>query len=346
VFSVDAGSLSVRQHTPDAARRVDNVRMKQRPTASCPRVRVLLVSALLTAGCGSSGSGLTVSRLAPARSSLGAARSLAIIDARYPEARQAAPVATTSNESYSARISRMLVMDLSAGDIFQVVDARKLGVRPAEVGHDAGRTAILLQAAPADAYLGIRLLGCAAPLMSATEQRGSGSGSVSVTVYWYQGECVAEMTALDREGKTIATVQQTGRWESSRQDRAEGGAIQETALNNAIDDAAKRLAAEIKPRRVKEAVPLDAAAPLAAEGLREIDAGQLAAARSLWEGALAANPSSAGLRYNLGAVCEALGDVDAARKSYQDALALAPSDEKVKKGLGRLGAPGAGPNKS
>ena len=79
--------------------------------------------------------------------------------------------------------------------------------------------------------------------MTETELRGQ----TRVTVYFVRGECAPEVTAFDATGKILATVQQTGRWDSPRQDRPDSVAVQSQALGAAIDDAARRLAREIRP---------------------------------------------------------------------------------------------------
>ena len=79
--------------------------------------------------------------------------------------------------------------------------------------------------------------------MSEVERRGRSQ----VTVYFFRGECAPEVTAFDAAGKTLATLQQTGRWDSPRQERPDSAAIQYQALWAAIDDAARRLAREIRP---------------------------------------------------------------------------------------------------
>jgi tetratricopeptide (TPR) repeat protein len=109
-------------------------------------------------------------------------------------------------------------------------------------------------------------------------------------------------------------------------------------LSRAVDEAAERAAGQFTPRRITESISLDEKAPLAKAGIAEIEAGRHDRARKLWEGALDANPASAGLLYNLGAVCEALGDARAARRYYEDALGLAPAKTEYRKALDKLEA--------
>ncbi len=83
--------------------------------------------------------------------------------------------------------------------------------------------------------------------MTERERRGSGATAVDVTVYFFRGECVPEVTAFDGAGKTIATLQRTGRWDSPRQERPDSASMQSQALSSAIEDAARRLARDIRP---------------------------------------------------------------------------------------------------
>jgi hypothetical protein len=93
----------------------------------------------------------------------------------------------------------------------------------------------------------VRLLDCAARAASETERRGSGPDAVTVTVYFFRGECTAELTAWDPAGKILKVIQKNGRWDSPRQERADSGSMQSQALSNAVDDTARRIARELKP---------------------------------------------------------------------------------------------------
>jgi Flp pilus assembly protein TadD len=98
----------------------------------------------------------------------------------------------------------------------------------------------------------------------------------------------------------------------------------EQATRYAAFDAAERL----KPRRVRESIPLDDAAPAFEAGMQLIELDRFADARAVWERALRQQPRSAPLRYNLGAVCEALGDPKAAELHYRTARDLAPEEKR------------------
>ncbi len=104
----------------------------------------------------------------------------------------------------------------------------------------------------------------------------------------------------------------------------------EIAVEQAAHFAAVAAAEEITPRRVRETVTLDEKAPAFDDGFRMIDADQLERARRLWEGALQHNRDSAALRFNLGALCEAIGDVRAAAVYLNQAHELAPHERRYR----------------
>ena len=194
----------------------------------------VLSLALLAAGCASTAT------VVPGRS-------LALLDVQYPESRMTGVVMSPGEEPATARMARALVREIGSVGLYQVTDARNLGIRPASLGKDAAQAAALLKAAPADAYLGVRLLDCASRAMSETERRGSGPSAVEVTVYFFRGECTAELTAFGADGATVATLQKTGRWDSPRQERPDASSMQSQALSNAVDDTARKLAREVRP---------------------------------------------------------------------------------------------------
>jgi len=73
-----------------------------------------------------------------------------------------------------------------------------------------------------------------------------------------------------------------------------------------------------------------------------IDAGKLADGRAIWEAALRRHRESAALNFDLGAVTEAMGDLEAARGYFQAAVKLSPNETRYKSELElvrkRLGA--------
>lgn len=195
----------------------------------------LLVLGVLTTGCAST---VTV---VPGKS-------LALLEVTYPESRMTGVVLATSGETTPmARMGEAIVRELSRDGVYAVADARAQGVHASDLGKDAAKTAALRQAVPADAYVAVKLLDCAARPITETERRGTGASAVEVTVYLFRGECTAELTAFDPDGKTLAVVQKTGRWDSPRQDRPDGSAMQSQAMSNGIDDVARRIARDVRP---------------------------------------------------------------------------------------------------
>jgi tetratricopeptide (TPR) repeat protein len=105
---------------------------------------------------------------------------------------------------------------------------------------------------------------------------------------------------------------------------------QRQATDQAARYAAVAAAEEITPRRVRETIDLEEKAPAFEEGMAMIAAGRLPEARRIWEAAAARRRDAAALHFNLGAVCEALGDVDAARRHYAEARRAAPGERRYR----------------
>lgn len=198
----------------------------------------VLAPALLASGCASTAT------VVPGKT-------LALIDVQYPESRMTGVAMAPGEETPTARMAQALVRQIGEAGRYQVVDARSAGVRPSDLGRDAAKTAALKQAAPADAYLGVRLLDCASRPTQETERRGSGPSAVEVTVYFFRAECTAELTAYDADGKSLAILQKSGRFDSPKQDRRDEASMQSQALTLAVDDTARRLARELQPTAAK-----------------------------------------------------------------------------------------------
>src|SRR5207244_8183543 len=109
-------------------------------------------------------------------------------------------------------------------------------------------------------------------------------------------------------------------------------ACQQASRNTALN-AAKT----ITPRSVSETIELDDSPAAFDEGMAIIQANRLADARAIWEVALRRNRGSAALNFNLGAVCEAAGDLPAARKFFQSAIRLAPLEPRYREEMKRVG---------
>lgn len=164
------------------------------------------------------------------------ARSIALVDVSWAEGRFDASAAVSGEEPPTSQVARALLRELGKSGAWTVSDARPLQGR---AGEPAPAPAPPPGAAPADAALSVRLLACGAWPSSARE--------FGREVYWYAGECSAELVARDAGGRVLATLQQTGRWDSARQGQPEGRRVQAQAVSNAVADVAARLAAALRP---------------------------------------------------------------------------------------------------
>ncbi|MDQ3283269.1 MAG: hypothetical protein M3Q69_17870 [Acidobacteriota bacterium] len=235
---------------------------------------------------------ITFERILPAQVDLGHIEEVAVVDA----AGEPAQVETFVGE---------LLHDLTRSQLLRARDIRN-------------------SSGPADAHLDVKSLAC-----TTTVREGEGSardvdGNKTKKHYAsVDATCIARIDVLTRFMKFKATFFATGAGTSSRMD-----AVTEEARADAIDralrHAANEAAARMTPRRVRESIALDDTAPAFVEGMSMIEAGRFAEARTMWEAALRTGATSAALRYNLGAVCEALGDRRAAELHYNAARQLAP----------------------
>lgn len=173
-------------------------------------------------------------------------KTLALVEVTYPEMRMSGVVLDTGEATPMTRMADSLLHQFGAEKAYEVKDARGRA-HFSSLATDPAAMAAFRQAVPADGYLGVQLLGCSAGQRTETERRGTGPGAVEVTVYFFRGECTAEMTALDPEGKKVAVLQKTGRWDSPRQDRPDSSQMGSQALTLAIEDTARRIAREVRP---------------------------------------------------------------------------------------------------
>ncbi len=162
---------------------------------------------------------------------------LALLDVSWTAGRFDASGVVPGEEAATSQLGRALLRELSRTGA--IIDARGVQARPADLGRDEAKTAALLAAAPADFYLAVRVVSCGA--WPASSQEGGPPAA------WYAGECSAELTALDRSGKTVTTLHETGRWDSPRRDRLEGKRMQAEAVSRTVDATAERLAHELRP---------------------------------------------------------------------------------------------------
>ena len=89
----------------------------------------------------------------------------------------------------------------------------------------------------------------------------------------------------------------------------------------------------ITPRVVRETIELDDSAPSFDEGMSMIRSERLEDARAIWEVTLRQHRDSAPLYYDLGALCEAMGDVPAAHRYLQSAVRLLPNERRYRQEL-------------
>ncbi|HXG57493.1 MAG TPA: tetratricopeptide repeat protein [Thermoanaerobaculia bacterium] len=187
---------------------------------------------------------------------------------------------------------------------------------------------------PADAYLGIRQFTCVSrPEGGEGSIRTPDGKRVTRRQVWVASTCRAQIEAIDaRSGKRRFSFVATGEGTSSRV-AAIGDEEREAALVQAARYAAINAAEAIIPRRVRESVELDPAAPGLEETLSLLEAGRYAEARAVWYETLAKKPGVAALHFNLGAISEALGDTPAAMQHFREATRLAPDEGRYRSEL-------------
>ncbi|HUP60492.1 MAG TPA: hypothetical protein VNA69_08765 [Thermoanaerobaculia bacterium] len=178
----------------------------------------------------------------------------------------------------------------------------------------------------ADAYLSVKSFTC-------KTREGEGEGGaydvdgkrVRRRHVWADATCMARIDVLT--GKARSSFFVKGEGTSPRV-----AEVTDEERNIAFEQAARYAAVtaseRITPRRVRESIPLDDTAPAFEEAYALIDIDRFADARALWERVLAQQPRSAALHYNLGAICEALGDTRSAELHYVAARRLAPTAER------------------
>ncbi|MFI5119412.1 MAG: hypothetical protein ACHQM4_03320 [Thermoanaerobaculia bacterium] len=278
---------------------------------------------LLAASCGPS---VTVTHLEPAPYNLGPARRLVLVE-------------VGGSFSGATRVTRAFLEQVAGGGVLSIQDATRESVRLAALGSGVAARAAkeFRQRWPADVYVGLGI-DLQSHDRSERHKKKTDNGEVEVVRYFGQADCELNVRLLDAgDGRELASFSVTQSGRSSAGDSATSG-MRGEAEDRAIEGAVADAVSQFTPRRVQQQLALDKNAPLAPEGLKLVDAGDLAGTRRLWERALDANPASASLRYNLGAVCEALRDRRAARQYYEDAIRLNPAEPKYRQALDALEA--------
>ena len=202
---------------------------------------------------------------------------------------------------------------------------------------DEGAFAKMRRDHPADVYLGINQFTCSLVERAAEgSERDVDGARIKRHHVWADAACTARMDVLAGDsGKRTVSFLVRGEGTSPRV-----AELTDEERNIALDQAARYAALDaqekITPRKVRESIELDDTAPSFDDGLAMIVASRFADARAIWESALRRHRDSAALQYDLGAVCEAIGDVDAARDYYQQALRLSPNESRYRGELDRF----------
>jgi tetratricopeptide (TPR) repeat protein len=190
---------------------------------------------------------------------------------------------------------------------------------------------------PADRYVGVSAFTC-----SGSEHRAEGSehdaygNRVRRVHTWVDAVCDARVEVRDERGQHLMTISVRGEGTSPRSTTLTAD-DREVAFEQAARYAAFNAADMMTPRTVKETIELDASAPSFDEGMSMVESDRLADARAIWEVALRRHRNSAALYYDLGAICEAAGDLKAARKYFQSAERLAPNNSLYRQEMKRAG---------
>lgn len=188
----------------------------------------------------------------------------------------------------------------------------------------------------ADAYLEVLSFKCdTATRESEASVRDVDGNRVKRRLFSVDAICVARIDALSRQMKRLSSFYAKGEGTTPNVERVTAEE-HDDALRRAVRHAAVFGADRITPRRVRESIELDARAPAYSEALAMIEIDRLVQARAIFERELQRNPRSAPLRFNLGALYEALGDRVSAEKHYTAAKVLAPEERRYATELKRF----------
>lgn len=182
---------------------------------------------------------------------------------------------------------------------------------------------------PAEAHLDVKTLICTTAVREGEGSARDVDGNrVKKPYASVEATCSAKIDVLNRFMKQQSTFYATGAGVSARVETVTAEE-REQALEHAARHAASEAADRITPRHVRESIVLDDTAPAFEEGFAMIEASRFAEAKAIWERALRGGGArSAALRFNLGAICEALGDRSAAELHYNAAKQLAPGETR------------------
>jgi tetratricopeptide (TPR) repeat protein len=261
------------------------------------RTAIVVLSFILASGVQAASPRITFERALPAPHDLGGARDVAIAHAIGDDAR-----IEPFLDQFIAHANR-------GGHDLQLRDAR-------------------FTTGPADAFLDVKTFKCESIVREGEgSARDTDGNRVKRKLLSVEAVCVARVEVLNRFLKPRSTYVARGEGRSPRVET-----ITDEERHHALNDAARYAAIDaaerITPRRVREIIALDDKAPAFDEGFAMIEADQLGKARQIWEAAMRKEPRSAPLRFNLAALCEALGDRRAAEQHYSAASALAPAEPR------------------
>jgi tetratricopeptide (TPR) repeat protein len=186
---------------------------------------------------------------------------------------------------------------------------------------------------PADAYIGVSMFACSgAPRSAPGSERDVDGTRIRRLHVWFDARCDARLDVRAENGRRLLTFTARGEGTSPRVSSL-SDEERDVAYEQAARYAAFNAADTITPRVVRETIELDDSAPSFDEGMAMIHANRLEDARAIWEVALRQHRGSAALHYNLGAVCEAIGDFEAAHRYLQSAVRLSPSERRYREEL-------------
>lgn len=178
---------------------------------------------------------------------------------------------------------------------------------------------------PASVYIGLNRFSCAGEDKQAEGSEHDVNGArVKVMHAWVDVVCTGRIDVLrGKDGKKIVSFTVRGEGSSPRSADLTDDE-RDVAYDNAAHQAAVVAADEITPRKVRETIELDESAAEFDSGYAMINSDRLDDARAIWQEALKRHRDDAALHFDLGALCEAMGDVDAARAYFGRAVKLSP----------------------
>jgi hypothetical protein len=163
---------------------------------------------------------------------------------------------------------------------------------------------------PADVFLGVNHFTCSTTDRGAQgSEHTSGGERIRKHHAWADAVCTARLAVIDpASARTLMSFEVRGEGTSPR---VTGVTDEERniAVEQAAHFAAVQAAEMVTPRRVRESIELDGRAPEVERAMLLVDAGRLAAARTL---------------------SEAMGDTGFAREHYAAAMRLAPKERRYR----------------